>query len=299
MNETLNWQDLQLFLAVANAGGLAGAVKTTGLSAPTLGRRMTALERTIGCELFVRHQTGYELTAEAEQLLAHIRGMQEASAAVARWQEERTQQSLIKITAGAWTSRFIVQRLGQLPADAIVRLMPDSHFFDLRRREAHLAIRNRRPTQQGLAVQKLGQVAFAIYGAPELMPTNPTSVSMRALLDDFPWVSYEPTGSAIPSSVWLGDQLTKPPALSCSTSNLVLDAAIAGVGLCVLPCFVGDLSPGLIRLSKPISELSHIQWLVSHDEDRHLKPVHQASRVLRDLFLSNKALFAGEKAPAP
>ena len=65
MNETIsNWDDLHLFLAVAREGGLSPAARLTGRSAATLGRRMLALERSMGRELFVRHERGYELTAD-------------------------------------------------------------------------------------------------------------------------------------------------------------------------------------------------------------------------------------------
>jgi len=70
MNETnLNWQDVQLFLHVALANGLAGACESTGKSAPTLGRRMLALEASTGRDLFNRHTHGYELTEDGKQLL--------------------------------------------------------------------------------------------------------------------------------------------------------------------------------------------------------------------------------------
>ncbi len=295
MNETLNWHDLQLFLAVAQAGGLAGATNITGLSAPTLGRRMTSLEQTAGCDLFIRHQNGYELTPEAKQLLTHVHGMQEASTGVSRWQEQRTKQSIIKITAGAWTCRFISQNVREFPIATTIRLMSDNNFLDLRRREAHLAIRNQRPTQQGLAVRKLERLEFAIYGTPEFAQTAEPLNADERLFKVCPWIVYEPVGSAaIPSSAWLSARLSKPPTLVCSTPTLVLDAALAGVGLCVLPCFVGAAEPKLKRLSETIPELSHVQWLVSHDEDRHLKHVRQASKALHKLFALNKAFFAGD-----
>ncbi len=50
-----NWDDLRLFLHVAEQGGLAGAAEKTGVSAPTLGRRMLALERASGRALLCGH----------------------------------------------------------------------------------------------------------------------------------------------------------------------------------------------------------------------------------------------------
>lgn len=70
--KNVDWNDLQLFLAVAREGGLSAAVKSTQRSAATLGRRMYALERGIGKELFIRHDRGYELLADGRKLLEEL-----------------------------------------------------------------------------------------------------------------------------------------------------------------------------------------------------------------------------------
>lgn len=298
MNETLNWHDLQLFVAVANASGLAGATKTTGLSAPTLGRRMTTLEQAAGGQLFVRHKNGYRLTELGAELLDHATKMQEAASGVERWRAKKDPTPVVKLTAGAWTSRFVAQNAMSLPPGTNYRIVPDNHFFDLRRREAHLAIRNRRPTQQGLAARKLGSVAFALFGAKNLIESDaPTSVT--DLLNTIPCLAFEPSGAATASSTWLKEKTDRPAAMSFSNSILVLDAAIAGAGLCVLPCFVGDLEDRLRRYSAPIQDLEHIQWLVSHDEDRHLAHVKQTAKAVHSMFSERRALFAGEEPRAP
>lgn len=296
MNETINWHDLQLFVAVASAGGLAGATKTTGLSAPTLGRRMTTLEQSAGGQLFIRHKNGYRLTELGAELLEHAARMQDAAADMERWRERKDPTPIVKLTAGSWTSRFIAQSTASLPADLHYQIIPDSNFFDLRRREAHLAVRNRRPTQQGLAARKLGPVAFALYGSPSLVRTKSVA-SPDVLLRTFPCVTFEPAGSPTASSTWLKERMDKPATMSFSSPTLVLDAAIAGAGLCILPCFVGDLEQGLQRCTVPIKELEHVQWLVSHDEDRHLAHVKQTAKALHSIFSAQRQLFAGDAQP--
>ena len=58
MKDTYNWNDLKLFLAVVRGGGLSAATKASGVSSPTLSRRMTTFEKLIGQPLFVRQQGG-------------------------------------------------------------------------------------------------------------------------------------------------------------------------------------------------------------------------------------------------
>lgn len=104
------------------------------------------------------------------------------------------------------------------------------------------------------------------------------------------------SGRAAPPSVtWLEKHLQKAPSLLCTNTHALLEAAKAGAGQCILPCFIGDLEPALMRRSDPIEALAHDQWLVSHDEDRHDKAVRKVSRWLADLLSGHKALFAGER----
>ena len=57
-----NWEDLRIFVHVARGGGLSAAASELGLSPATVGRRMLLLEQQVARPLFVRRQSGYELT---------------------------------------------------------------------------------------------------------------------------------------------------------------------------------------------------------------------------------------------
>ncbi|MGH6859864.1 MAG: LysR family transcriptional regulator, partial [Phyllobacterium sp.] len=65
-----SWDELKLFLHVAREGGLTGAAQKIGSSPATIGRRLLALERRMGRNLFVRRQTGYSLTRDGQALLS-------------------------------------------------------------------------------------------------------------------------------------------------------------------------------------------------------------------------------------
>ena len=90
--KNLSWDDLQIFAHVARAGGLTGAAETLSLSAPTIGRRMLALEQVIGKPLFVRSRTGYALTDKGQSLLRKVKALQYWAAhpgevCPAKWEE--------------------------------------------------------------------------------------------------------------------------------------------------------------------------------------------------------------------
>ena len=46
------------------------------------------------------------------------------------------------------------------------------------------------------------------------------------------------------------------------------EAAAAGIGLALLPCFIGAATPGLTRLAGPLPELANGIWLLTHADLR-------------------------------
>jgi DNA-binding transcriptional LysR family regulator len=295
MNERLNWDDVRLFHAVARSGGLSAARVVTGLSSPTLGRRMAAMERAMGVALFDRRRDGYRLTAAGLELLRRSEVLEQGAIAIQRWRTTVDPQPLVRVAAGGWTSVFIARHFldGADPSGTVeITILPGTDLVDISRRQSDLGIRNRRPRTPGLAVRRLGRVEFAAYGSPTYVAGHPASMGARRF-HSCDWVVYEPHGPDVPSASWLRARLGRRPVLRCSQPYPILAAAAAGAGLCVLPCFIGDREPGLLRISDPIAELGHDQWLVSHDDDRHSAPVRKVANRLARMFLAHKTLLAG------
>ena len=148
----LSWDDLRLFLDVARLGGLSAATATTELSAATLGRRVTALERQIGEPLFVRSQQGYALTEAGEELLRRAEDVETAMVSLTRWRDGNVGDAIVRISAGTWTSAFLSAHIGEIwqVEDGIrVELVTANAKVDIGRRAADLGLRNARPTEAG------------------------------------------------------------------------------------------------------------------------------------------------------
>lgn len=254
MNE-INWDDLRLFVAVANAGGLGPAAKATGKSAPTLGRRMLELERNLGRELFLRKPRGYELTDDGHGLLVKVQGIE---ARVLDLIETDT-PPLVKISAGTWVTRVLLGSVDEIKGSIPVRLkfIAAEELSDIGRREAVIGIRNRRPEGIGLAGRKIGQVKFAVYAQDARVST---------------WAHVDNT---TPSATWVKKNSKGDDVIEVTTPQCALELAIAGTARVVLPTFIGDTQPQLKMVSSWIDELLHDQWLVTHQEDRFLPEVRR------------------------
>lgn len=264
MKTTPSLDDIALFLAVADAGTLAGAAKRSGASLPTLSRRMTALERQLGQQLFQRGAQRYGLTAEGRHLAEEVRGLREVSARLGRWQQGGTGPVRVRITAGLWTSRFLARGLARVWAPGapwLPEFTASNADLDIARRAADIGVRNRRPEQPWLAGRRTRRLSYAAYGRDAQVQG---------------YVTLPPGAATTPSERWLRDTHPDEIVTHASDARLALDMALAGVARIVMPCFAGDTEPGLLRLSDRIDALCHDEWLVAHHEARHDPPVRAA-----------------------
>ena len=291
----INWDEIRLFLAIAKAGGLSAAVPESGLSAPTLNRRISEFEKTLGVQLFVRKAKGYTLTRAGEELLERVEPMAGHARQVGLWREGHDPRPRVRIACGYWTGVYIARNLAVLrdSMDGAVRIdiLSGAGFLNLSRREADLAVRNVLPTQQGLARRRIGRVDFALYAAPTYLDSHPDAQTpQRAKTCD--WVVPTPAAATGASARWLSQHLERPASITSDTPHALLEAVCAGAGLCVLPCFVGESDARLQRCSEAIEGLGHTQWLVSHDISRKERPIRRVAGALYDLFARDLALFS-------
>ncbi len=255
MNE-MNWDDLRLFLAVARAGGLGPAEGKIGKSAPTLGRRMLALERILGQELFDRHPRGYALTEQGRALFSRAEVVEQAMSGLAP-SALGPAPMLVKISAGTWVSHLLCQHARELADRSVVRLrfIAADEALDMRRREAVIGIRNRPPEDLALAAQRLSQVRFAWFArSPDVQDC---AVSL----------------GATPSAKWAQAAVPMHNRVEVAHPRNALDLAMAGTARALLPTFIGVRQSALQQIGKVIEDLTHDQWLVTHGEDRHLPPI--------------------------
>ncbi|MBO6757412.1 MAG: LysR family transcriptional regulator [Roseibium sp.] len=290
MND-INWNELQLFYHVARLGSLSAVARLTGLSAPTIGRRMLALERSTGRSLFVRRQTGYTLAKDGQILFERVSGMQFAAQSIAEWQDNARRLPMVVLSAGTFTSRFIAGNLSSIwtPADPFRLCFKTAESrVEFAHREADVAVRNERPTSGNVAVRRAGEVAFAPYCAVGL-----------DLEQNCNWVALDSEASPTPSARWISGQPGITITAWTNTPSTLYHLACGGAGRAVLPCFIGDRDRFLERAGPVINELTHTAWIVMHDDERHRPEVRTVIDRLAALIDANSALFAGRTRPGP
>lgn len=283
-----SWDDLRLFLDVARLGGLSAASRTSGLSAATLGRRVTALERQVGESLFVRSQSGYRLTLSGEELLLRAEEVEAAMLSLKRWKDGAMGERVVRVSAGPWTSAFLARHIARIwtAADRFgLELVTANAKIDIGRRNADIGIRNQRPSEQWLAGRLLGRVAYGLYARPEL--TSGVAAGY--------FVGVAGEGGSTHSARWLNARHGNRIAMRGNDAMSVRELVAAGAGISVFPCFVGDSDARLSRMAGPIAELETEQWLVCHHEERHVPAVRAVTERIADLMRESAPLFRGER----
>ncbi|MEM7024897.1 MAG: LysR substrate-binding domain-containing protein, partial [Pseudomonadota bacterium] len=120
-------------------------------------------------------------------------------------------------------------------------------------------------------------IASAIYGARSYLDDAPATEDLAA----HRWVAPDDSLTHLASARWLQQRLHQVrPALRVNTLLGMATAARDGVGLAVLPCFLGDFAPELQRIGGPIEPLSTELWLLTHRDLRHVARI----RVLLDFM---------------
>ena len=293
--KNLNWDDVRIFLGVAQGGGLSAAVATTGLSAATIGRRVTALEHCIGRSLFERSQSGYRLTSDGRTLMDKALAMDASMKPISDWSLTSGQNPGIRVSAGTWTAAFLAENLSTLwrRSDPFhICFKTTEARLDIAYREAEIALRNQPPDTGNLAVAHLSEVAFAPYQAAGTPPDT--------ALD---WVAVGRDETLTASARWVIDQPDMVVIAWANTPHTLRALIRAGAGKGVLPCFAGDRDPQLERAGPVIEALAQSQYMVTHGDDRHRPEVRTLIRRVTALIEDHAALYRGERpmagAPEP
>lgn len=279
-----DWNRARAFLVTAEEGSLAAAAQSLGMTQPTLGRQVAALEREIGIDLFTRRGRGLELTPYGLKLLEHVRTMGDAAnqfSLSASGKSDVIKGGVI-ITATELLSAFVlapmIRTLRETEPGIEIEINSTNEERDLNRREADIAIRSFRPSQPELIAKRLCSVRGHLYAAKSYLQKlgNPQSI---AELDRANFIDTEKPGRLMTLLNSQGFNLTERNFPVISNSHIVQwELVKRGVAVCATVEEIGDNEPLVERVF--ISDLPLITldlWLVTHNELR-------ANRRIRRVF---------------
>lgn len=282
------WSDLRHFLALARAGKLIAAARRLGVEHSTVSRRIAALEAALGAKLFEKGPHGYTLTAAGERLLATAENM-ESLALSAQGQIGGTDlgaSGTVRIGApDGFGTFFLAPRIGALARahrDLEIQLLAMPRVFSLSKREADIAISLSRPKEGRLHARKLTDYRLRLYASRAYLEAhgpieNRAALSRHAFIGYVDELIFTPELDYVPL---VAKELR--PRIKSSSLPAQLMATRSGAGVCVLPCFMGDLFAGegpdaLVRVLPGEVMLTRTFWLITHADMRDLARIKVAA----------------------
>lgn len=298
----LGWDDVRAFLEVTRRGTLPEAARSLGISTATAGRRVQRLEAALGAPLFDRLPNRLVLTPLGEELAEAGTAMQQGAAALAQrasaWAAPA--DAPVRITATGSVSLFLAvhaRRLADMAEGVAISVLTTKAALDVAAGEAEIALRMRRLPENGpLAGRRLGQVAFAVYAARDLWEKLGRPENWR----DLGVVGLTETARAPSQSRWLDTAAERHRAavrLRFGEVALRHRAVREGAGASLLPCFLGDGDPELVRLLDPPPELIEDVHLLLHERGRRTRPVRAVADALGWLFRGATDALSGNDLP--
>ena len=295
------WELYRSFLEVMRDGSLSGAARRLGLSQPTLGRHIDALEQALGGALFIRSQRGLHPMELAHRLLPHAEAMASAQAALLRAAsgEDGALSGTVRVTAsevmGCEVLPTILAGLCHALPGIQLELVVSNRNQDLLRRDADIAVRMQRPTQDAVVASKLGAVEIGLFAHPDYLARYGTPASMEELRRHR-LIGFDRDDIAFRSVGGAATTLTRADfGFRCDSDAAQLAALRAGLGIGGCQVLLAQRAPVLVRLVPGAIKLRLEVWLAMHERLAGTRRV----RAVRDHLAAGLRLYLAGKLFPP
>lgn len=271
-----DWTLVRSFLEVLRRGSLSAAARATGLTQPTIGRHIDLFEDALGVALFTRSSGGLIATDAAQALRPHAEAMEVSMAALVRAAaiggDATTPRGTVRITAseimGATVLPAILADIRFTFPEIILELALNNRSDDLLRRDADVAVRMVRPTQEGLVAKKIGAVALRLFAHRRYLDRFGTPDSIETLTehhligfdrDDFSARSVAAGILPISRDVF---------SFRCDNDIAQLAAIQAGLGIGVMQETIAKRNPDIVAVMADQIKFKLDLWLAVHEGQR-------------------------------
>lgn len=276
------WDLYRSFLGVLRAGSLSAAARELGLTQPTLGRHVDALEEALGTKLFARSRHGLMPTPTALELVPHAEAMEAAAAALTRAASGESDEpsGAVRITAsnivGAEVLPPILAEFRERHPRIAIELVLTNRNQDLSRRDADIAVRMVRPTQKALIARRAGTVRIGLYAHRSYLARHGVPASVEELANHA-LIGFDRDATAFRSlkgALAVGREIF---ALRTDDDCAQLNALRSGFGIGGAQAGIAARDADLVAVLPEAIGFKLEMWLAMHEDLR-------ASRRVRLLF---------------
>ncbi|WP_232338572.1 LysR family transcriptional regulator [Lysobacter soli] len=282
----MEWSDVRIFLAVARAGSLGEAARRLGVSHPTVGRRVKALEDEAGQPLFRRTRDGLVLTDAGDRVLSLAESMENSALSMERrlaGNHERL-EGILRVSSADWFAAFVLApvfvEMGRLHPAVVPEVIASYRLLDLSRREADVAFRIVPFSEPDIVQRRLMTMPYGLYGTADTVAAVKRDAASVGL------ILMNTAQSHFPDVAWLIERFPESSRVFTSTSRSVqAQMCLRGRGVAVLPRPLGDGTLGLQRIEALGTPPARDVWVGYHHDLRHMDRL-RAMLAIADEMLS-------------
>ena len=293
----MDWNDFRLALAISRAGSLKGAARELGNDHSTIFRWLNALEAKLQVQLFDRNGGVYTPTDAGDRMLLAAERMEMEALALDReitGRDTRLSGNLRITCSESLAYRILNDLLAEFRRrheGITVELLVDNRQLDLLRREADIAIRATRPIEGDLFGRQIAETAWALYASPRYLADHPHP--LRAPFTGHSFIGWDMAAVAA-AARWLTDTASNEQIVYRSSSLINQMMAVkAGIGMALLPCYLGDQEEDITSVSVPEATLTRELWLITHRDLRSTARVRAFFDVIGQGLIARRQLLEG------
>lgn len=237
------FETLKAFILVAEEGGFSRAAAELGISKSAASRQISALESDLGAALFTRTTRRVELTEAGQAYLDRIKPvlaeLEAANRAVAAPQNNIAGSMRIAAPVALGTSRLATVMAGFMVRhpSLVMDLVLADRFVDAGEEGFDIVLSIEAPTSETAGVRLLpletGLFASPAYIASQGRPQAPADLAQHPALcvgGRARQVSWHLRGQIEPVRV--------TPRMASNHASVIREAALAGLGIALLPVFL-------------------------------------------------------------
>lgn len=256
----MDWDYLRYIHALAIGGTLAKAGEILGVHQTTVLRRLDQMEEQMGVQFFERNRDGLQLTPvgetafrAAERLTGDMENLERQLVGQDSAPVGKVRLAATDTMVNALISPMIAELVREYP-DIELEVLTDNDVLNLSHREADLTLRPVNKPQATLEGERIGTIESAIYGAAKYSKRNP-HMDLENAPEQQLWILPDESFSHLATGRWYRKHLKNASSIiRCNSLQAMHALARAGAGLAALPCYLGDSTRELKRLSPPWRE---------------------------------------------
>ncbi|HEX5648881.1 MAG TPA: LysR family transcriptional regulator [Steroidobacteraceae bacterium] len=274
MRKEVGWELYRSFLGVLSEGSLSGAARLLGITQPTVGRHISALETSLGFALFTRSQAGLLPTEAALSLRTYAEAMSSTAAALQRAAASQGAgvKGTVRVSAsevvGAELLPPILGEIRDQHPELTIELVLTNRVQDLLRREADIAVRMTPPRQGALVAKRVDPVTLGLHAHRSYLalrgtPRNSAELERHSLIGfDVETPFLRAARKALP--MWTREAFSL--RTDSDLAQLALIRSGCGIGVCQVA--IAKRDPSLVRVMARQFEFKLETWVTMHEDLR-------------------------------